>query len=155
MQWLGIPSLSMRFLSSSLFPQTSIYISKFRTPSKDFYATWWHFPSLSWQKEKRGSPVKFFQEGGGNWGHDFLQKVGPITQETVYPPWNMYTTLILLYISPTSNLHEMFPIFSKTAYWCMCPSHLILSLISSYPYLTRCVIHNGPAINLILTIDIV
>jgi hypothetical protein len=55
------------------------------------------FPSPSWQKEKRGSPIKFFQEGG-NWGHDFLQKVGPIMQETVYPPWNMYTTLIFLYI---------------------------------------------------------
>ncbi len=48
-------------------------------------------------KKKRGEvPVKFLQEEG-NWSHDFLKKVGPITQETVYPPSNMYTTLIFLY----------------------------------------------------------
>jgi len=95
MQWLGIPSLSMRFWVQV----TSIHISKVRSPNNDLYATWSHILSMSWQKEKRESPIKFFQEGG-SWGHDFLKEVGPITQETVYHPWNMYTTL-------TSNLHEM------------------------------------------------
>jgi hypothetical protein len=66
----------------------------------------------------------------------------------------MYITLIILYIFTNKqfawNVSDSFQ-----DYWCMCLSHLILSLTISYPYLTRCVIHNGPAINLILTIDIV
>jgi hypothetical protein len=50
-------------------------------------------------KEKREEvPSSSFRRGGGNWGHDFILNVCPITQETVYPPFNMHTTLILLYI---------------------------------------------------------
>ncbi len=90
-----------------------------------------HFPSPSWQKRKeRGSLVKFLQEEG-NWSHDFL-KVGPLTQETVYPPWNMYITLIILYIFTSKQFAwNVFHIFQD--YWCVCLSHLILSLIISYP----------------------
>jgi hypothetical protein len=48
------------------------------------------FPHWVDKKKREEVPSSSFRRGG-NWGHDFLQKVGPITQETVYPPFNMYT----------------------------------------------------------------
>jgi hypothetical protein len=109
------------------------------------------FSHWVWQKEKER---KSFHEGG-NWGHGFLQKVGPITQETVYPPFNMHTYHLNFVIYLHQQAIYMKCVWYFQDYWCICLSHLILSLIISYPYLTRCVMHNGPTINLTLTINIV
>jgi hypothetical protein len=118
------------------FPPTSIYISKFRSPSKDLYATWSHLPSPTWQKEKRGSPVKLSSfTSAGIEAMIFSRRLALLLQRLFIPHLTCIPiTWILSYIFTnkqfTWNVSDLFQ-----DYWCMCLGHLILSLIISYPYL--------------------
>jgi len=112
------------------------------------------FPHQVDKKKREEVPSNSFSRGGIE-AMIFSRRLALLLKRLFIPHLTCIPiTLIVLYIFTnkqfTWNVSDIFQ-----GYWCMCLSQLILSLIIAYPYLTRCVIHNGPTINLILTIDIV
>jgi hypothetical protein len=106
--------IEYEFWGSNLFPDKHLH-PQIYIPYKiiqNFNDGWDAFvvqlgPTFSHQvaEEKRESLVNFLGEKG-NQGHDFLNKLGPITWETIYSQWNMDITLTSIY------LHQQ-PIYKK------------------------------------------
>jgi hypothetical protein len=93
MQWLRV----WGFWVQMFFP-ISIYISKFTSLNKAIGMTFFMQLGHTFRhqvNQKKTEEVQSSSFRRLNWSHDFLKEVGPITQEVVYHPWNMYTYLLV------------------------------------------------------------